>query len=308
MKNTKTIKTVLFASLIAAMILPFYAMEMVSATSNENTNDKGQINSAKKYKVGVLSKIITDEGYVDGVKVVKYKNTIKLLEKPTVKDLMDDNKEYLDFLRTQGEEGNKLAAEEISKYHEVINNLNDEMEIETAKVGDHSISFGTVTYDSPNGNSKDPINLLFHNQGYAYNAKYRIDNNALHSWHSATGGSQYVFIDNTAHPGGSSYWQLNSYQLEEGSYTDRYHVRIFEGGYDTHQQFNYWSLGAGHRENCTPSCHTHYTNSWEVTESEIKNDLTGQTGVGTVSSIYLGNGGYYQGIYNNGYAGYIQLN
>jgi len=40
--TTKTIKTILFASLIAAMILPFSGMMMAEAAPNENANDKAK--------------------------------------------------------------------------------------------------------------------------------------------------------------------------------------------------------------------------------------------------------------------------
>ena len=42
--TTKTIKTVLFASLLVAMILPFSTMEMADAAPNENANDNAHVN------------------------------------------------------------------------------------------------------------------------------------------------------------------------------------------------------------------------------------------------------------------------
>lgn len=125
-------------------------------------------------------------------------------------------------------------------------------------------------------------------------------------WHAASGGLQWTFIDETAH-GGSAYWSFG-YGYEEGSYIDRYHVRIFNGGDDTHSGgFDKWSVGAVHRENCTPSCHTHYTNSWETAENHLAGDLANTSGIEVVSSINIGNAGNYQGIYNNGYAALIQV-
>ena len=45
--TTKTIKTLMFASLIAAMVLPFFIMEIAYAESIENVNDKVKVDSLK---------------------------------------------------------------------------------------------------------------------------------------------------------------------------------------------------------------------------------------------------------------------
>lgn len=51
MKNTKTIKTILFASLIAAMILPFSVMGMANAAPNENANNNVKKEIPEGYEI-----------------------------------------------------------------------------------------------------------------------------------------------------------------------------------------------------------------------------------------------------------------
>ena len=306
MKNlTKKTQTILFASLIAAIILPLSGMMMAEAAPNGNANKK----ALRNFEVEVLSKEIISETEIDGVKVTKFKQIVKQTDLPTVKDFKDESKEYFDFLVAEfGEEGKKLVAQEIAEFAKNRANAKEVYEIETTKVGDHSITFEAVTRDGPGtwANQKDPINMIFWYDGRSSEVKSKIDNNAPHSWHSAAGGNQWTFIDETGH-GGSAFWSFHT-QLEEGSYTDRYHLRIFNGGYDDHSGgFDYWSVGAVHRENCTPSCHTHYSNSWETSESHIKSDLSSTSGILSVGSINISNSGYYQGIYNDGYAGLIKV-
>ena len=60
---TKNVKTILFASLITAMILPFSAMEFAQAVTNENANDKAKKTHEEMVKEG---KIVLPGGhYVD---------------------------------------------------------------------------------------------------------------------------------------------------------------------------------------------------------------------------------------------------
>ena len=314
MKNT--IKTILFAGLIVAMILPFSGMMMADAAPNENANDKAKENTTKKYRVDVLSTEILEESVVDGVKITKLKHTVKPIDIYTMKDFMDDNKEYFEFLKNEaGENGNKIVAQAISEFAKSQENAKEQYDIEVMKYGDTSISFEAFTRDgaSFSANPKDPINFVFHDDARPTEVRNVINYNiSPDDWENASGGVQYVYVDESIH-GGIAYFHANAYQFQDGSYFgDRYHVRIFEGGDDTHGSFDYWSLGASHREWWQGSClcHVNYHNSWEQSESHLKSDLTGTTGVGTVSSIYLGNTGSFNSnpvSQNNGYAAYIQI-
>ena len=136
MKNIT--KTALFVSLIAVIILPFSVMSMIDAVPSENTND----NTTRTYEVEVISTEILDESYVDGVKVTKYKQTVRQTDMPTLKDFTEDNREYFDFLIDEyGQEGRNLVEQTKSEFTTDIENVRDQYEIEVMEYGEHSITF-----------------------------------------------------------------------------------------------------------------------------------------------------------------------
>lgn len=304
--TTKTIKTVLFASLIVALILPFSVMEFANAAPSENAND----NAKRTYEVEVLSTEILEESIVDGVKVTKFKQIVRQTDMPTMKDFIDDNQEYFDFLVSEfGTEGHELVGQAKAEFAKDMANTKDQYEIEVMKYGDKSITLEPKTRASASfgGTIKDPINIVFYNDGRASEAELKIDSNAPHGWKNAWGATQYVYVDETSH-GGSAHWQSNNFQLEEGSYFGtRQHLRIFDGGNSAHDSFKYWSVGATHKETWNGSGHTLVSNAWETSESHLKSDLSSTSGILSVGTINLSNSGYYQGHWNGGVAGYIKV-
>lgn len=307
MKNiSKTTKTILFASLIAAMVLPFSGIMMADATPNENAND----NAKRIFEVEVLSTEILEESTIDGIKVTKFKQIVKQTDMPTLKNIIDDNEEYFDFLVAEfGSEGEKMVAKAKAEFASDLENTKEQYEIEVMKYGDQSISFEPKTRSSASfsGTIKDPINIVFYNDGRVSEVNSVIYNNVSDSWYTASGGTQYVYVDETSH-GGTAHWQSNDSQLEEGSYTEtRYHLRVFNGGDSDHDSFKKWSIGAVHKETWNGSGHTLDDNSWETSESHLKSDLTSVSGIDSVGTINLSNSGYYQGHWNGGVAGYIKV-
>ena len=305
--TSTTIKTVLFAGLLAVMILPFALMD-ISASPDDNANEKAK--DRYNYKVEMLSKTKLSEDTIDGMKVTHFKQQLKQTDFPTVAEFKEQNADYFEFLESEfGIEGKKQVANIISEFAKNRPTEPQIFEMDTVKYGDHSITFQPYTKEWPWSSSatKDPINMVFKDNGGSANADNVIDTYASHGWKNANGGPQWVFVDETSH-GGSAFWSYSWDQLEEGSYYgDRYHVRIFNGGDDTHGQFDEWSIGAVHKETWNGSGHTLASNSWEVSESHLKSDLTGATGVSSVSSMWLANNDYYQGIWNGGSAGLITL-
>ena len=298
-KNTKTI---LFASLIAAMILPFSGMMMAEAAPNENASDKAK--DRYSYKVELLSKELISEEIVNGVKVTHFKQTVRQTDFPTMKEFREMNQAYFETL--SGQEQGTLIAE----FAQAMQDSPEVYEIETVKIGEHSISFETQTRSFPSGNSifiKDPINLVFYDNGSRDTVRSILDNNAPHSWHSTSEqGPQWTFVDETAH-GGNLIWAYGQ-GYEEGTYDNRYHARIFTGGNDSHTPgFGEWSLGAVHREYTVNNLHVHYSNTWETSENHIAGDFANTSGIGVISIINLGNSGDYQGYNNNGLAAFIQV-
>lgn len=299
--TSKTNKTILFASLLVAMILPFSGMMMAEAAPNENANDKAK--DRFNYQVEVLSTTILSEETVDGEKVTHFKQQIRQTDLPTMKEFKEMNADYFELLT--GEEQSQIIAE----FAKNIRNVQEISEIETVKYGEKSIVFQPYTKEWPWSSStiKDPINILFKGNGNSAQADSIVDSYASHGWKNASGGPQWVFVDETSH-GGSAYWSYSWDQLEEGSYYgERYHLRIFNGGNSAHDSFDKWSIGAVHKETWNGSGHTLASNAWETSESHLKSDLSGATGVTSVSTINLSNSGYYQSIWNGGVAGLVTL-
>ena len=89
----------------------------------------------------------------------------------------------------------------------------------------------------------------------------------------------------------------------------RYHVRVFSGSYDSHGTYDEWSIGNVHKETWYGACSCHEIDSdgWELAEDELKDDMNGKTGVGTIGRTWLGNNDEYQGEDNDGYAVDMQL-
>lgn len=311
--TTKTIKTILFASLIAAMILPFSGMMMADAAPNENANDKAK--DRYNYKVDVLSKTKLSESMIDGIKITHFKYNLKQTDYPTVAEFKELNADYFAFLESEfGVDGKKQVAQMMSEFEKNRPTEPQVFEIDAVKYGDHSISFQPVTKQWPWGSSttKDPINMVFKGNGNSAQADSVIDNYASHGWGNANGAPQWVWVDETAH-GGIAYWSLSIDQLEEGSYFGtRYHLRIFNGGDDSHGQFDKWSIGAVHRETWNSNTNEHdlLSNAWEISESHLKGDLTGKTGVISVGTMNLSNSGSYgspTSYWNGGVAGLVDL-
>ncbi len=128
----KNLKTILFASLIVAMILPFSGMMMAEAAPNENANykEKGELyikdkNDAKgKYhgEMNKLNKVVKDENSSkdDKDKASKRVNEIKQLTKST--PTMSDEKQ------------NKIR-EQIDIIGEVMSELSNVDKIPIVSVG-----------------------------------------------------------------------------------------------------------------------------------------------------------------------------
>jgi len=282
---------------------------MAEAAPNEKANEK-----AKKkfnYEVEVLSKEIISEEYVDGVKITKFKHTVKQTDFPTLEEYKTMNKSYFDSLPTKVgvAEAKSIQDKTIADFSEKLANTPEVYEIETTKIGSHSITFEDVTRDWPStwGTQKDPINIVFYNNADWTTVDSIILSDDYHDWNLGSGGSQWTFIDETAH-GGSTYWAFG-YGYEEGDYnTVRYHLRLFDGGADTHSGgFGTWSIGAVHKETHNGLGHTLVSNSWEIAENHLGGDLANTSGIGVVSSINIGNSGDYQGINNSGYAALIEV-
>ena len=300
------IKTILFASLITAMILPFSGM-MADAAPNENASDKAK--DRYNYKVEVLSKTITSEEIVDGMKITHFKQKVKQTDFPTVKEFKEMNADYFAYLKSElGVEGKKLQAQMIADFAKNRPTGSQVYEIDTMKFGEKSIVLTTSTYEAPWAPFivKDPINMLFIGDGNSADVFNLIKNDASDDWVPALGSPQFIFVDETSH-GGIAYWSSSNLQLEEGDFFgERYHLRLFNGGDSAHDIFGKWSVGAIHKETWNNFGHDLVSNTWEISESHLKDDLVGAPGIVATGTVNFGNSGIYQEENNNGLA-YLAL-
>ncbi len=231
------------------------------------------------------------------------------LKKQTIQELIEDNKEYLEYLRKNI--GPEAVSKHIRSLEEALEKVpyNGTTSLKLVEVGWESISFWPYTSDAIGGSISDPINLVFYNKGNGLNVNNKIDYSLTNSWDPTwLSNTQYTYIDDTAH-GGSAYWERDSYTLANGpAYGTRYHIRIFNGTYDTHVPgFAYWSNAGVHKETWSWTQLKHIIDSWEEAETFIKNDFAGKSFVGSIGTTNLNNAGTFQGQYNDGNAPVIEL-
>ena len=74
--TTKNAKTILFASLIAVMILPFAGMELTQASANESVNDIVKEETFKEQKIDELGKAIEDK-QIEAKELAKLSSTVE---------------------------------------------------------------------------------------------------------------------------------------------------------------------------------------------------------------------------------------
>jgi len=277
-----------------------------------NETEIGTKNTPNFYRAEVLSKEVIETYYAGDIKVTKMLETVRIIDKSTVDDLVSVHKEYFDYLESEfGDKGRAMIDEQKQYWSERIANTPDIVTIEVLKVGDNSIIIDTVTNSMSNGEGedKDPINFFFYNNGFDDKVHNVITQNAQHNWVNAFPlPEQWVFFDETEH-GGSAGWVKSSNPLEEViSSSERYHLRLFDAGQqDTHNVFVFWSLGAVHLEEVVGAGHEIKPDGWDLAETELRNDLDGQTDVGFIQNIDLDNSSCCQGISHDGIATMMEI-
>jgi hypothetical protein len=251
-----------------------------------------------------------EKGKILPTKTVEKNVTVK---KPSLDELRKDNAEHIKFLRKNlkpNEAGNVIGtyfrhlAEKIEKQPDIAT-----VKVKLVQVGENTITFWAYTNDAPSFTDPvDPINLIFYGVGSAWDVQYDMKNWLDYTWEDATGWTHYAYIDNTEH-GGTADWRSNDYQLQYGSYfTSRYHLRIFDGGTDTHGDFDEYSIANVHHEYWDWSELNHIVDGYESAETFVKDDFADENFVGSIGSAGLNNeGSYSNGAYNDGWAATIEL-
>jgi hypothetical protein len=213
------------------------------------------------------------------------------IEKQSLDELKKDNIEHIKFLRNNLEP--EIAQKIIDKYFalraEELEKLLDgeEVRIKLIEIGSNSPSLWPYTsYTSGSFVKADPVNLIFYNIGSAVQVQYNMINRLTNDWEYAAGWTQYMYIGTT--DGGLS-WRENDYQLQDGSYwTTRYHIRIFDGGYDPDWAHS-WSAANVYWEYWDWSSAEHIVVSYEQAEDHVKNDFQGKWFVGSIWYTNLDN-------------------
>lgn len=298
-----TSTTMALLTVVSVALLTSFAVLTIEQINAEENN------APKRYTANIISSEITDTYYSGDTKVQRLKVTIEASELPTHEELIKANQKYYDWLETNfGERGAEKVKELKADLRETVNNRPNTMIVNMVRIGENSILFGDDSYDSPMGNSKDPVNMVFYESATTSQTDNIIETYADNNWGGdGVSPQQYVLINNVPH-GGTLDWVESDHQQYKGNILgQREHVRLFGGDYDTHNVYDDWSIGTAHQETWNFWCLCHEIDSWENAESELTNDLDGQTGVGSISTYNQGNSGYWQGEYNDGIASLIEL-
>lgn len=150
----------------------------------------------------------------------------------------------------------------------------------------------------------DPINVVWWEQGDDILSKFYDV-----GWSGAIGWTCEVYFQDSIN-NGTDYWKNQDYQVEDPDavfFGERIHVRIFESNYIDPHTFNYWAVGSAHREHWSWDVMTHVVDSWEDGEDEVLYAFYGQEFTGDIGYSNYNNTGYYQSVYNNGSALFIEL-
>lgn len=227
-----------------------------------------------------------------------------------------DQKYFEQLERNGGSKVVQRMREEYEKQKRDIEALPDgliSLDIPSVEIGQHSISFSNFTYSG--SQRKDPINVVFYRVGTAWDVDYDMRNWTRLRWQeTGCGASQRVYIWDAQHAGGWDGWRDMQYQLERDAGwfcgSPRYHIRLFGSFvWDSHSpSFGWWSVADAHHDNLFHTC----TDDWENAEREVLNSFQNADGsplwfVGVRWQADLGNAGYYQCAYNDGWAWFIEL-
>lgn len=172
-----------------------------------------QAQNSKKYPVDVLSSKTTIIHYDDGTKVQQKEQTVKT-KKVTYEELLADNKAYFDYLITNlGEDGKKIVEDEKKRLKQLADNSKEGEVVDAVEVGAHSITFGKALRETPTGPNKDPVNLVYYDNGRVVDVDTALRTKTPYRWAYGAGFTLQGYIDDRAH-GGTAYWKNQDFQHE----------------------------------------------------------------------------------------------
>lgn len=107
-----------------------------SSLSLSSKTEIGIKNTPDFYRAEVLSKEIMGTLNVDGIKVEQIRETVRIIDKSTVEDLVSVNKKYFDYLESEfGDEGRKMIEDKKQYWKERIENTPEIVTLDLVKIG-----------------------------------------------------------------------------------------------------------------------------------------------------------------------------
>jgi hypothetical protein len=235
------------------------------------------------------------------------------VKKPNYEELAEINSGYVKWLRRIG----GASAEEfyLSHLREVLaaGSRDDAIaQIKLVELGNESIRFSPWTTECPFGPIEDPINIVFRNRGSADEVADKFKNVFIPAWVDTSvwgltcARAHYVFIDNTNH-GGTCGWIKMSKSLTNCGCFRRCHIRLFDGGTDTHLGgFGEYSVGSIHYEVWQKL--SHVVKSWDGAQQFVDSVFSSAFPfVGAKSQVCLQSSQVLKGIVNDGMGTMIEL-
>jgi len=236
-------------------------------------------------------------------------------EKPGLDELTRINTDYIKWLRRVG--GERAVGLYYSHLEEILIKGPETgaiVELPLVELEEGSILFYPYATEYPYGPVTDPINLIFKNQGAATNVADKLKKDLVPPWRDtitygvSCASVQYTFIDNTSH-GGTAQWLQMSNSLTNCGCFRRCHIRIFDGGIDTHPRgYGNYAIASVHYEDWSVA-NLHIVRSWDEAQQFI-NDIfsTVFPFVGSKGTKSLQNPGeILQGIPHDGMGSVIEL-
>lgn len=194
-----------------------------------------------------------------------------VVEKPTLKGILDTNREYLEWLETA------IDVEAANAHKQHLQQLvirapptGTRIQIPLRKLGESLIWPYTSKLQGVHTPS-DPINLIFWNEGKADEVYAKLANYFIPPWHDVEICSepQYTYVDNGSF-GGYKGWIRVAYSLANCvclGFRKRCHIRLFDCVDREPKQFGNFAVANIHYEEA--SVLTHKVKDWDRSQQFI---------------------------------------
>ena len=282
---------------ILFMLLVFSLSPLSYAQTQDIENDPQRFYAVEVLSSEIIADLTNSTQFQSlNTQVVKTIETVRLVDKPTLNDIIYMNQEYLDSLRNTF--GDEAVDALLLEWSNTLSNVPEILSVVTISLGEGSnqIKFSPATFNFLDETQlEDPVNYIFYDNAPASNVVNVVTSlNAPNDWTFAVAEiSQQVYIDNSARGGVPGFVFSNNVQVQLGDFfNDRYHLRLFDSNDIGNEEFGTWSLGAVHYEEANGFGHTIKPNGWEEGEDQLVLDLFGIENTGYTTRTLGHNSGY----------------